>query len=197
MVSSIGRYGTFREIREAERQREIERLHGRCKNADGGIIPWNDFGYGKRRRLIAMGTVILGILRKRVPRRGSDRPILLDHGCSGQSTDFFKIFSPNLCPRQSGDKQKQDKNGDPEARDSMKIPPESVRATVQSGVHDSTTSSLTTRPPQIQAGDDHDDCPGGSQVHKDRADIAHQQFSMKMKHHPGKPVFLWNGLQNV
>jgi sugar/nucleoside kinase (ribokinase family) len=109
------------------------------------------------------------MLRMVVRRLGAaaGAPFLLHPGQARQPPHLLEPAIPDRGPGQAGEQQEEGKGRDPDAGHCMEVPPHQAATPGQTGIeHPRQTLSLS-RPPQIEAGDDHDDGPGGRQFHQE------------------------------
>jgi hypothetical protein len=94
-------------------------------------------------------------------------------------TPTFEISTPTLCPRQTCKEQDKREEGNIDSRSSMNISPEGTPALAQTRIEHAAETMGIARPPEIEAGDDHNRSPRCGEFHDRRTEVAHQQFTVQ------------------
>ena len=79
----------------------------------------------------------------------------------------------------------------------MQVPPELPRPAAEPGPEDTRQPGGAARPPQEQAGDQHDDRPAGRKLDQVRAAIAGQEFAVQAENDPHDAVILVDHLEHL
>ena len=113
-----------------------------------------------------------------------------------QLAQFLEAGAPHRGPGQRGDQQEQRQRRDPDARDRVQVAPEHAAALAQARIERAGEPAGFARPPQVQARDDHDDGPAGSQFDQQRSGAPGEQFAVHGAHDFGEPRGVRHGLEN-